>query len=60
MYVYVCLFKRSIIFIIPTLNRVFFVNEDNKIYPEHQEEIMSDSWKYWNMTLDELIDKFVE
>jgi hypothetical protein len=23
----------------------------------HQEEIISDSWKYWNMELDEMIDK---
>ena len=26
-------------------------------HPEHQKEIMSDSWKYWDMELDEMIDK---
>jgi len=26
-------------------------------YREHQKEIMSDSWKYWNMELDEMIAK---
>jgi len=29
-----------------------------KNHPEHQEEIMSNSWKYWQMELDEMIDKF--
>ena len=26
-------------------------------HPEHKEEIMSNSWKYWNMELDEMIAK---
>lgn len=29
-------------------------------HPEHQEEIMANSWKYWKIKLDELIDEFGE
>ena len=25
-------------------------------HPEHQKEIMSNNWKYWQMELDEMIE----
>ena len=29
-------------------------------HPQHQEEIMSNSWYYWQIKLDELIDEIGE
>ncbi len=26
-------------------------------HPEHQDEIISNTWKYWNMELDEMIEE---
>ncbi|MDN3643739.1 hypothetical protein QWY87_13565 [Lutimonas halocynthiae] len=29
-------------------------------HPQHQEEIISNNWKYWDMTLDEMIKELGE
>lgn len=32
----------------------------NDQHPEHKEKINADHWKYWNMELGEMIEKFGE
>lgn len=45
---------------ITTIKTVFAILMYFDSHPEHQEEIMPNSWGYWNMTLDEMIDKLGE